>query len=487
MTDDKINVRLGGERENGIPIPGGLYTVKERQSVEGRANGGGLRFGEMERDALVAHGIMSFMKESYNERCDKFEVWVSRQSGEISIANPAEKLFFDVDDGPASYQLFDGSGGKSKATNVQNIIGLNLYGQKSRDFVRLEVPYSFKLLLQEMQGMMMKLRIDTHKLDELISSKGGDGSNDMFTYSVDDFESLLEMDDSGDSGDNDVNYDVGFDDSMDGGGDDEDDKNTEDDETGDGETGDDEEEEEEEEQEEEEGEFEEVGLFGGGVANSQKSALNQTQETLMQQQNNMLHEQNKLLQEQSSTPQIQQQQQQVKMSEYSVPLTGTPEEVDLRQYGGVKPAFDFKENEDNRIIENLNSQLLGIQSGGQSEEQEKSQAEKIDAMIRDNSLQKQQPHPQQSGGFDMSFNSNTPHTTMNSQAGMSPQMNMSMNNGSPNYQAEIAQHQMQIPQQGGTYPDKVTFDSNIKVVEIDTKVKDGFLYSGSKNLDPFRT
>jgi hypothetical protein len=31
----------------------------------------------------------------------------------------------------------------------------------------------------------------------------------------------------------------------------------------------------------------------------------------------------------------------------------------------------------------------------------------------------------------------------------------------------------------------VSFDSNIKVVELDTRVKDGFLYGGSKNLDPF--
>ena len=32
---------------------------------------------------------------------------------------------------------------------------------------------------------------------------------------------------------------------------------------------------------------------------------------------------------------------------------------------------------------------------------------------------------------------------------------------------------------------KVSFDSNIKVVELDTKISDGFFYSGSKNLDPF--
>ena len=33
----------------------------------------------------------------------------------------------------------------------------------------------------------------------------------------------------------------------------------------------------------------------------------------------------------------------------------------------------------------------------------------------------------------------------------------------------------------------LNFNSNIKVVELDTKVSDGFFYSGNKNLDPFRT
>jgi len=41
LVDDKINHRTGGERQNGVPIPGGAYTVKERQSVAGRANDGG--------------------------------------------------------------------------------------------------------------------------------------------------------------------------------------------------------------------------------------------------------------------------------------------------------------------------------------------------------------------------------------------------------------------------------------------------------------
>jgi hypothetical protein len=38
---------------------------------------------------------------------------------------------------------------------------------------------------------------------------------------------------------------------------------------------------------------------------------------------------------------------------------------------------------------------------------------------------------------------------------------------------------------GNGNKNRVSFDSNIKVVELDTKIRDGFLYSGSKKLNPF--
>ena len=53
MVKDKINHRAGGPRDS-----------LTRQTVQGRANDGGLRIGEMERDALVSHGIMTFLKNS---------------------------------------------------------------------------------------------------------------------------------------------------------------------------------------------------------------------------------------------------------------------------------------------------------------------------------------------------------------------------------------------------------------------------------------
>ena len=94
MVDDKINTRLTGETTKWVYLTRWLYNVN-RQSVSGRANGGGLRFGEMERDALLAHGIWGFIKESYIERCDKFIIQVSKASGEITISNP-EKIYIMI-------------------------------------------------------------------------------------------------------------------------------------------------------------------------------------------------------------------------------------------------------------------------------------------------------------------------------------------------------------------------------------------------------
>jgi DNA-directed RNA polymerase beta subunit len=59
MVDDKINYRTTGPK-----------TMLTHQPTEGRADGGGLRIGEMERDIIVAHGMSKFMNESSMERSD---------------------------------------------------------------------------------------------------------------------------------------------------------------------------------------------------------------------------------------------------------------------------------------------------------------------------------------------------------------------------------------------------------------------------------
>lgn len=166
MVNDKINTRSSGHRENGIPMPGGAYTVKERQVVPGRALGGGLRIGEMERDALLSHGVLGFLKESAMERCDKFYIYLSAKTGEMSFVNPEEGLYFDPSvDGPVNYQLKDNS------SVAEGNLGVYIDNQNQMDFHRVEIPYAFKLLVQEMQGIGINLRIKADRIN-LVLDKG---------------------------------------------------------------------------------------------------------------------------------------------------------------------------------------------------------------------------------------------------------------------------------------------------------------------------
>jgi DNA-directed RNA polymerase beta subunit len=56
------------------------------QPTQGRGNEGGLRIGEMERDALMAHGMSKFLTESMMERSDKASVQFDKEAGRLDTS-----------------------------------------------------------------------------------------------------------------------------------------------------------------------------------------------------------------------------------------------------------------------------------------------------------------------------------------------------------------------------------------------------------------
>ena len=81
MVSDKINYRSTGPR-----------TLMTHQPLEGRAQDGGLRIGEMERDALLSHGISAFIQESMMERSDKHEFLFNKETGNLDSSEQTNKL-----------------------------------------------------------------------------------------------------------------------------------------------------------------------------------------------------------------------------------------------------------------------------------------------------------------------------------------------------------------------------------------------------------
>jgi DNA-directed RNA polymerase II subunit RPB2 len=149
MVKDKINYRATGKRN-----------FLTRQTNQGRANDGGLKIGEMERDGILAHGISYFLNESYMVRGDQYYMAVCNKTGTIAVYNPDKNLFLSpFADGPLVFNK-----------NVEGEYILDAISKFGRSFSLIRVPFALKLLIQELQVMNVQMRIITEdNVDQLMN------------------------------------------------------------------------------------------------------------------------------------------------------------------------------------------------------------------------------------------------------------------------------------------------------------------------------
>jgi DNA-directed RNA polymerase II subunit RPB2 len=109
----------------------GPMVILTRQPAEGRARDGGLRFGEMERDCMISHGASRFTKERMYDVSDKYSVSICNKCGLIASFNKEYSIYM--------------------CNNCEN----------RADFSSVDIPYSCKLLFQELVTMNVAPRIIT--------------------------------------------------------------------------------------------------------------------------------------------------------------------------------------------------------------------------------------------------------------------------------------------------------------------------------------
>jgi len=112
-----------------------------RQPAEGRSRDGGFRIGEMERDVMIAHGMSRFCRERLYDVSDKYSAHVCKKCGMIAAYN-------------------DGNKNRMYANADFSIHLCNTCGNKT-DFAKVDIPYAYKLLSQELQTINVVPRIIT--------------------------------------------------------------------------------------------------------------------------------------------------------------------------------------------------------------------------------------------------------------------------------------------------------------------------------------
>uniref|UniRef100_A0A6C0BTL6 DNA-directed RNA polymerase n=1 Tax=viral metagenome TaxID=1070528 RepID=A0A6C0BTL6_9ZZZZ len=139
MVKDKINYRARG-RNQGLT----------KQPVHGRANDGGLRIGEMERDGVIGHGASKFLQESMMKRGDDYKIAVCNKTGTLAAYNSSQNILLSL--------FADGVKFSKDKFNELRLEKLSKFG---RSFSLVEIPYCLKLLIQELQTMGIQTRLIT--------------------------------------------------------------------------------------------------------------------------------------------------------------------------------------------------------------------------------------------------------------------------------------------------------------------------------------
>ena len=114
-----------------------------RQPAEGRSRDGGFRIGEMERDVMIAHGMSKFCRERLYDVSDKYSVYVCKKCGMMASYNDGNKN--------SKYAASAADFSIHKCNTCQNMT----------DFAKVDIPYAYKLLSQELQTINIVPRIIT--------------------------------------------------------------------------------------------------------------------------------------------------------------------------------------------------------------------------------------------------------------------------------------------------------------------------------------